>query len=333
MNTFVELLENEKYRNITYDAVQQVRIADEAFKNLPTEEAIRFLQDETRNTKRLINNIGEFIFVFEVFPTSSKKFPRNYKLLVHIEDGQYNKTLVDAKPFYETLKQKYSKVSDLIDIFEGIYNSNIKNPPIEPIGMNVHEYNWFNPNIPVPILKRSFSKIIEKDGRTFVIGSGFNIDPSVEEQILLKKQTQRTLLSIYATYLILWFIIVKVLNIESRFAILSTILVLTFITIQSTNVEGPGSEVDHYNNLRSSSIAIGAVTLGLAFIYFDQPRRIVKLLFIALVFVCIILLVNFRELKTNILTNLNTFIISFLAISVSSIITSAMIFISLKIKE
>jgi hypothetical protein len=333
MNTFVEILEDKKYRNETYDAVQHVRIAEKAFKNLPTEDAIRLLQDETRNTKRLINNIGEHIFVFEVFPTSSKEFPRNYKLLVTIQDGIYNKKLEDAKPFFETIKQKYLNVTDLFDIFEGIYNSNIKTPPIEPIGLHVHEYKWFNPNISIPIFKRSFSKIIEKDGRTFVIGSGFNIDPKEEEKKLLKEERNKTLLNIFAIYIIIWIIIIRFLKLELIPSIISTILVLTFITIQSTNVEGPASEVELYNNLRSVSIGIGAVTLALAIIYFDQRPRIVKLLFISLVIVAITLIINFREVNTKTLVRLNTIILSLISIAVSCIITSAMIYISLKIKQ
>jgi hypothetical protein len=334
MDKFIDFLQDERYRNKTYDAVQQVRIADIVIKNLESEEALELLQHETRNTQKLLNNIGEHIFVFEVFHRSSKEFPNKYINRVNNNDMITGKKIQDLIPYFKTLKKKYVNVSDVEDIHNTIYKNTIEGERLDPTDIKVSEYLWFNTSIAIPILKRSFTKLIKtKDGRTFVIGSGFNIDPKEEEKKVLEEQRKRTLLTIFAIYIVIWIIIIRLLKLELIPSIISTILVLTFITIQSTNVEGPESEVELYNHLRTVSISIGAVTLALSIIYFDQATRIVKLLFISLVIVAITLIINFRELNTKTLTRLNTIILSLISIAVSCIITSAMIYISLKIKE
>jgi hypothetical protein len=329
MDNMVNII--EEYRDQSLDAIQLVKIADEVINSVPLNEALSMIQNDTRNTNKLKTPDGEYLFIWEVFPTTSKENPRAYRSVVHVNDNLYNKTAQDALPYYETLRQNFRSVTNITDILDGIYNSIKGTPIIEPTKTHVYEYPWFDPKTSAPILKRSFSMLKEKDGRTFIIGSGFNVQQKKEEMDKIESQKKRLVLTLIVGYFISWFVLSWFVGFNRSPTLAIGVVISIVLYIQTSPVEGPKSEIDLYNSVRSTAIGIGAISLALALLLSNNhDKRLVRFIFIALFLISIVLIINVREVETERLVQFNTAIVGIIGLSISCIIGAIIIYLQTK---
>lgn len=183
------------FKNETYDAIALASLSYHFLKNADDfNRAILELQYQTIQTKHLVlNKTKEYMFFWEVFPSPEdleKPIPNKIIQsmgLVHNNQNLINKSAVLGQKSLDDLISKVKLAINLpllvSDMWRSAYfSSNQKTIDCLNIQNYIFfEYDWLDPiNFDI-IRKRSIIFSFERDGRYFILGSGFTISKLVQK--------------------------------------------------------------------------------------------------------------------------------------------------------
>lgn len=338
----IEFISKEKYKALT--SISLLNFAVYLMKELDdVDQSLRILLDETINTKRLITPYKDYIFVHEIFPNDISRVNKesyNYFFLtrVHNYSDFINKTNSQIQDIINKLSEKTNIKVDIVKIIMNLWDLQFDNIcKLDDIhnNLDIFKYIWYDViNLDI-VNKVSASIVLEKNGRYFVIGTGFTED-------VIKKEIDFTnLFFIFFINLFIIFLIYFIQNqyISSNFYIflyfLFCIISSLFMLYSFKPAGSYDREIEEKKILNNINIGIAATSFSLIFssiyLYFSNKtikNVYVRSILISLTIVIIALMVQPFDKNGENVSNLKKIQLYILNISLYFIIFAIIMFLN-----
>jgi hypothetical protein len=246
------------------------------------EQTFISIQEETTLTKNILLKSSEYVFGFEMFPTKEQLDIKAHNTIVsstcvfHNTTDLVNKNTIIGQQFLNTITSKVNlKINFpklISDLWKTAYFGQNDNS-IKCLGrpnFTQFEYDWYEPINFEIIRKRSVLLPIYKDGRYFIIGSGYTIKNYVPKFNKNNVYYITIILFPVLTFAIYYLILYKNINTIGTiiYFILSSLLYLYFFKYKS---ESGTYEKELIESQYQTSILIGvsSIVIGLAIVAKD----------------------------------------------------------------
>lgn len=240
------------------------------------DEGLQALNYYTIYKPILLTNKGDYVYVLEF---SKNEFTKENTIIIrnHIDPYLINKTSVIGESVLDKINLKTLQKIDLTSLNntlvkngQKIYNKDC----IDEITkyFNYSQYDFYDPTNFNIILKRGYGVQIEKEGRKFLIGSGFNLDEKPKIIVINEKNLKFNRLIVFTISVTIWTVIVFFLlghkKLPSRFYYYLLVIIGIVISICSAiSFNLPGSlkrEKQEKNEMIKRIITILSIFLGFA---------------------------------------------------------------------
>jgi len=302
------------FKNETYDAIALSSLAYHFLKNASDfERAIAELQYQTIQTKHLVlNKTKEYLFLFEVFPSPEdleKPIPDkiiNSFAKVHNNQNIVGKSTILGQKSIDEINSKVKLKINLPLLVSDMWRSihfNLNPKAVDCLNIPNYiffEYDWFDPISYDIIKKRSVIFPFERDGRYFILGSGFTISKT-EKKITLDIYYKTSVVLFPIIVFILYYFILK--NKLNNIGLVCYFIVsIICYKLIYANLTEPGTyekELSDKKDQATIALGIAGIALGLSiasnqmtFNNRDNKELFIKVLMIAFMIFIFTLLVN-----------------------------------------
>lgn len=294
------------------EAAFSVSFATKIVNTLPFDDAVELLRSEVAKGGVLPNNEDEPLFAYEVVRTGRAASPYGFFSLASPfvalpQQGHPNRL--------EVLAGQYDIQASETQRLQGFLEALATDPKIEPEGFVVHDYRGYDSARLEPVPKRAVLNLVEKEGRTLLVGSGYRVASQSAPSLHL--------LLIVGSYLFAWaaisYLFLRGESYTTPVIIGSVGVVL--LCLQYSSARTVKGEVTLSEALRSTSVAIAAASLGISIFLRKSLRKTVVVLALFGFFLALFpLILSGVSFGPGTLANVNSVIVVLLALSVSCIV-------------
>ena len=300
-------------------------------KNL--DKAIAEIQYQTTQTKNLVlNRTKEYIFFWEIFPSEEdlqKPIPDKIITTIarmHFNQNLVNKTAVMGQKELDDLMSKVKIKVNLAllisEMWRSVYFLPDKQQSVECLNIPSYvffDYDWVDPINYDVIRKRSVIFPFERDGRYFILGSGFTISKT-EEKITSDIYYKASIVLFPVIIFLIYYFILRNRMSNIGLVLYFIVSIVCFKLIYANLTESGTYEKELLDKKDQATIALGiaGIALGLSIasnqMTFNNPGNkelFIKVLMIAFMIFIFTLLVNTSQKsgdKLNLVLRIRSFL-------------------------
>jgi hypothetical protein len=305
-----------------------VRLGTEALQALPQPEAIASLRGELASRRVLPVDEDEPLFVFEV-ARNDRLAPEEYQFLalVNAQPELQDKTSAEMQRFFDEL---FAPVPpDNTQRLTNFVAAALTGERLSPTNYVLHAYRWFDYKTLRPVDKLAVLNLLSRDGRCFLVGSSYAA-LSLEQRRQIESASRRLQLVVtIGAYVLGWGSMVLLFAPPDArvFALVIGLAVVAFLYLQATAVRGSAAERELSDNLRTTSVAIAAASLGLAVFLRKARQASIVVFVVAAFFLSLLALILYGiAVRPARLVWVNAAIVVLLALAVSCVLAALLLF-------